>query len=97
MWSTFTGFGVVIPVLPRLVTQDLHGSAGLVGAAFATAAVVALLLRPFGGQLAQRFGTGGRMTLGAVIAIAAGAAYALPLGAPGCWPRGWPRGRPRRC
>ena len=74
VWSTFTGFGVVIPVLPRLVTQELNGSAGLVGAAFATAAVVALLLRPFGGQLAQRFGTRWAMTLGGVIAIAAGAA-----------------------
>ena len=83
VWSSFTGFGVVIPVLPRLVTQELDGSAGLVGAAFATAAVVALLLRPFGGQLAQRFGTRWAMTLGGVIAIAAGAAYAPPLGAPG--------------
>jgi MFS family permease len=83
VWFTFTGFGVVVPVLPRLVTQHLHGSAGLVGAVFATAAVVALLLRPFGGQLAQRFGTRWAMTLGALTAVAAGAAYALPLGTTG--------------
>lgn len=83
VWSTFTAFGVVVPVIPRLVTQTLHGSATMVGAAFATAAVVALLLRPFGGQLAQRFGPRWVMTLGAALAAVTGMAYALPLGAPG--------------
>ena len=83
VWSTFAAFGVVVPVIPRLVTQTLHGSAIMVGAAFATAAVVALLLRPFGGQLAQRCGPRWVLALGAAIAVATGMAYALPLGAPG--------------
>jgi MFS family permease len=83
VWCTFTAFGVVVPVIPRLVTETLHGSATMVGVAFATAAVVALLLRPFGGQLAQRLGTRLVMTLGAAVAAGTGMAYALPLGAPG--------------
>src|SRR5882757_430136 len=83
VWSSFTAFGVVVPVIPRLVTQTLHGSAAAVGAAFATAAVVALLLRPFAGQLAQRFGPRWVMALGAGLAATTGMAYALPLGAPG--------------
>lgn len=83
VWLTFTAFGVVVPVIPRLVTETLRSSATMVGVAFATAAVVALLLRPFGGQLAQRFGTRRVMTLGAAVAVGTGMAYALPLGAPG--------------
>ena len=83
VWSTFTAFGVVVPVIPRLVIETLHGSATMVGAAFATAAVVALLLRPFAGQLAQRLGTRWVMVLGAALAAATGAAYAMPVGAPG--------------
>jgi MFS family permease len=83
VWFTFTAFGLVIPVIPRLVTETLHGSAAMVGAAFATAAVVALLLRPFGGQLAQRLGARLVMVVGAVVAAGTGVAYALPLGMPG--------------
>jgi MFS family permease len=83
VWSTFTAIGAVVPAVPRLVTQTLHGSTAMVGAAFATAAVVALLMRPFAGQLAQRFGTRSVMALGATLAVATGIAYALPLGAPG--------------
>jgi MFS family permease len=83
VWSTFAAFGVVVPVIPRLVTQTLQGSAALVGAAFAITAVVALLLRPFGGQLAQRLGARSVIALGAAIAVAAGVAYALPLGTAG--------------
>jgi MFS family permease len=83
VWFTFTAFGLVVPVIPRLVTEHLHGSTTMVGSVFATAAVVALLLRPFAGQLAQRFGTRSVMALGATLAAATGGAYALPLGAPG--------------
>lgn len=83
VWSTFTAFGVVVPMIPRLVTESLHGSAAMVGAAFATTAVVALVLRPSSGQLAQRFGTQRIMALGAVLAAATGILHALPLGIPG--------------
>jgi MFS family permease len=81
--ATFTAVGVVVPVIPRVVTQTLQGSATMVGAAFATSAVVALLLRPFAGQLAQRIGTRPVMAMGAALAAASGVAAALPLGAPG--------------
>jgi MFS family permease len=81
--STFTAFGLVVPVIPRLVTANLHGGTAMVGAAFATAAMAALLLRPLAGQLAQRFGTRSVMALGATLAAATGVAYALPLGAAG--------------
>lgn len=97
VWCTYTEFGLVVPMIPRLVTGNLHGSATLVGAAFATAAVVALLLRTFGGQLAQRFGTRSVMTLGAAIALPIGIVHALPLGAPGLLPRESARVQPRRC
>src|SRR5919198_290296 len=83
VWFTFTAFGVVVPVIPRLITQTLQGAAPLVGAAFAVTAVVALLLRPFGGQLAQRLGARAVIALGAVLAVAAGLAYLLPLGTAG--------------
>lgn len=79
----FIGYGTVIPVIPRLVTERLHGSPAMVGAAFAATAVVALLLRPFGGQLAQRLGTRLVMVLGAAISVGVGVVYALPLGVPG--------------
>ncbi|CCH77538.1 Major facilitator transporter [Nostocoides japonicum T1-X7] len=79
----FTAFGLVVPVIPRVVTQTLHGSAFVVGVVFATAAVVAFGLRPFGGQLAQRLGARRVMTLGTTVAVAAGVVYALPLGAVG--------------
>lgn len=82
-WGTFTAFGMLVPVIPRLVTENFHGSVTLVGAAFTTAAVVALLLRPVAGRLAQRCGTRRVMAWGAIVAAASGATYALPLGAPG--------------
>lgn len=80
VWCTFTAFGVVVPVIPRLVTQELHGSALLVGTAFALAAAVALLFRPWSGQLAQRYGPRRVIAIGASLAIVAGLTYALPLG-----------------
>lgn len=56
VWANFTAFGVAVPVIPTLVTQTIGGSATLVGAAFATAAVLALVFRPVAGRLAQRHG-----------------------------------------
>lgn len=80
---TFAGFGVVVPVLPRLVTGELGGSAALVGAAFATTAAVAFVVRPYAGQLAQRVGCRPVMMAGAAMACGAAACYPLPWGTPG--------------
>jgi MFS family permease len=50
---TFTAFGSVIPVLPKLLTHELGGSDLAVGAAFGISAIAALLSRPYVGRLAQ--------------------------------------------
>lgn len=83
VWANFAAFGVAFPVIPRLVTDSIGGSAALVGAAFATAAVLAMLLRPVAGRLAQRHGPRLAMLLGSALTALAAAAYALPFGAPG--------------
>ncbi|BAK35976.1 putative major facilitator superfamily transporter [Microlunatus phosphovorus NM-1] len=83
VWANFTAFGVAVPVIPTLVTQTIGGSATLVGAAFATAAVLALVFRPVAGRLAQRHGPRRVMMLGSLLAALAAAAYALPFGEAG--------------
>ncbi|MFI6515518.1 MFS transporter [Spirillospora sp. NPDC050679] len=83
LFTTFAGFGAVVPVLPRLVVGEHGGSPFVVGAAFTCTAVVALLARPYGGQLAQRFGCRRVMAAGSAIAVAVGVLYTLPLGLPG--------------
>ncbi len=83
LFCTFTSFGLVIPVIPRLVTEELHGSAFQVGTAFTVSGVVALLVRPYAGQLAQRRGSRPVMLLGAAVIIVVAGLYALPLGLPG--------------
>jgi MFS family permease len=83
LFCTFTSFGLVIPVIPRLVTEELHGSAFQVGTAFTVSGVVALLVRPYAGRLAQRRGSRPVMLLGATLIVAVAGIYALPLGLPG--------------
>ncbi|MFI0711611.1 MFS transporter [Streptomyces inhibens] len=83
LFCTFASFGLVIPVIPRLVTEQLHGSPFEVGATFTVSGVVALLVRPYAGQVAQRRGSRPVMMLGALLIIVVGALYALPLGLPG--------------
>jgi MFS family permease len=82
---TFTAFGAAIPVLPQLVTHDLHGSAFVVGALFATSAMAALLGRPYAGRLAQRSDVRFVIAGGTAAAALIGVAYALAaaLGGPG--------------
>ncbi|MFT4164376.1 MAG: MFS transporter [Microlunatus sp.] len=81
--ANFAAFGVVVPVVPWLVTNVIGGSAALVGAAFAIAAVAAMLVRPVAGILAQRHGPRRTMIVGSALATLAAAAYALPFGEPG--------------
>jgi len=80
---TFIGFGVVVPIIPVLVVDDMGGSALGVGLAFAASGVATLLVRPYAGQLAQRYGSRTVMAGGCVLAALVGAAYALPAGVPG--------------
>ncbi|MGW8555982.1 MFS transporter [Streptomyces tubercidicus] len=83
LFCTFASFGLVIPVIPRLVTEQLHGSPFEVGVTFTVSGVVALLVRPYAGQVAQRRGSRPVMMFGALLIIVVGGLYALPLGLPG--------------
>lgn len=79
----FVAFGVVIPVLPVLVTERLGGNAFAVGVAFAASGVATLIARPYAGQLAQRHGSRTVMIAGCLLAMLAGGSYALPVGIAG--------------
>jgi MFS family permease len=83
LFGTFTAFGAAIPVIPRLVTERLHGPPLAVGAAFTASAATALLVRPYAGRLAQRFGARPVMIAGCGLAVAVAGGYPLPLGLPG--------------
>ncbi|WP_203905294.1 MFS transporter [Virgisporangium aliadipatigenens] len=76
----FTGLGVVIPAIPPYVLDELGGSAFLVGVAFALSGFVALLVRPYAGQFAQRWGSRRVMFVGILVAVLCGALYAAPFG-----------------
>jgi len=80
---TFTAFGIVVPVIPIYVLDQLHGPPFVVGLAFAGSGIAALLARPYVGQLAQRWGSRRVMLVGAVLATATGALYAVPAGLAG--------------
>ncbi|AKH84877.1 hypothetical protein AA958_24735 [Streptomyces sp. CNQ-509] len=82
---TFTAVGMVIPIIPKLVTAELDGSAFEVGVTFTVSGVVALLVRPYAGQLAQRTGCRRVMLCGAVLIVATAGLYALPFGLPGLY------------
>jgi MFS family permease len=83
LFVTFTAFGVVIPVIPRLVTERLHGPPLAVGTAFTASAGTALLVRPYAGRLAQRLGSRPVMVIGCGLAVVVAVGYVLPLGLPG--------------
>ncbi len=79
----FIAFGAAVPVLPRLVEHRLHGPDLSVGAAFAVSAIVALLVRPYVGRLAQRAGGRTVMAAGACGAALVGVGYAIAASLPG--------------
>ncbi|MFI7705176.1 MFS transporter [Nonomuraea sp. NPDC049480] len=83
LFATFTAFGATVPMIPRLVTEEFGGPPFAVGAAFTATAVVTLILRPYGGQLAQRFGGRRLMMAGSALAALVGTMYMLPWGLPG--------------
>ncbi|MFI6982124.1 MFS transporter [Embleya sp. NPDC050154] len=78
LFTTFVAVGLAITVIPRLVTRELHGSPLQVGVAFTVSGVVALLVRPYAGRLAQQRGCRPVMMLGAALMVLVGGLYALP-------------------
>lgn len=81
----FTAIGMVIPVIPKLVTGQEHGTAFEVGVAFTVSGVMAVVVRPYAGRLAQRTGCKRVMLLGGVLILATAGIYALPIGLPGLY------------
>lgn len=76
----FVGIGVLVPVLPRYVEEELGGGGAAVGAAVGVFAVSAAALRPWIGRLGD---TRGRRVLavgGCLLAAVSIAGYSLPGG-----------------
>ncbi len=79
----FLAIGAVLPILPRYVQGPLDGgdiAVGIVTGAFAFAAVVG---RPVGGRLADRWGRKPVVLLGMAICTVAACLYYLPFGVAG--------------
>lgn len=79
----FLAIGAVLPILPRYVQGPLDGgdiAVGIVTGAFAFAAVVG---RPIGGRIADRWGRKPVVLLGMAICSAAACLYYLPFGVAG--------------
>jgi len=79
----FLAIGAVLPILPRYVQGPLDGgdvAVGIVTGAFAFAAVIG---RPIGGRLADRWGRKPVVLLGMAICTAAACLYYLPFGVAG--------------
>ena len=76
--ATFAFFmfvGVLIPLVPQYVEDELHGGELGIGLAIAVFAVVAIAVRPLIGQLVIRYGRRAVMIGGAALAAAAGSMY----------------------
>ena len=76
--ATFTFFmyvGVLVPLVPRYVEDELHGGELGIGLAIAVFAGVAIAVRPLIGQLVIRYGRRAVMIGGAALAAVAGSAY----------------------
>ncbi|PTL54282.1 hypothetical protein C7Y72_21280 [Paraconexibacter algicola] len=79
----FLAIGAVLPILPRYVQGPLDGgdiAVGIVTGAFAIAAVVG---RPVGGRLADRWGRKPVILVGMALCTAAACLYYLPFGVAG--------------
>ena len=73
----FTAMGMLLPVLPRYVEDELGGSGFAVGAAVGAFAVSAALVRPLVGRLGDRLGRRPLAVVGAGIAAVSIAVYGL--------------------
>lgn len=78
--ATFAFFmyvGVLVPLVPMYVEDELGGGELGIGLALASFAGVAILARPIIGRLVTRYGRRAVMIGGATLAAASGAAYGL--------------------
>jgi MFS family permease len=73
----FTAMGMLIPVLPRYVEDELGGNGFQVGLAVGAFAVSAALIRPLVGRLGDRLGRRPLAVVGAAVAGASIACYGL--------------------
>jgi MFS family permease len=73
----FLSLGVVLPVLPQFVEDELGGDTLRVGIAVGAFAVGAVLLRPYAGRLGDRYGRRILVIVGAFVVAASAALYPL--------------------
>jgi MFS family permease len=78
LFAGYVGLTAVIPVLPGLVRERFDASNLAVGLVVTATGLTALLVRPFAGALADRYGHRRVMQAGALIVAAGGAFYFLP-------------------
>jgi len=81
-FTYFVGVGAMLPILPRYVEDELHGSGFQVGLAVGSFAVSAALLRPWVGRMGDVHGRRVLVVGGAVVAAASIAAYSLATSLP---------------
>ena len=100
----FVYAGVLVPILPTYVEDELRGGELGVGLAIASFAVAAIAARPLIGRLVERYGRRAMMIGGGLVAAASGAMLRLrrflAAAAPSARHHGCRRGgtvrRPRR-
>jgi MFS family permease len=73
----FLALGVLLPVLPQYVEDELGGDTLGVGIAVGAFAVGAVLLRPYAGRLGDRYGRRVLVIVGAFVVAASSALYPL--------------------
>jgi predicted MFS family arabinose efflux permease len=73
----FLAFGMLMPVLPKLVVDDLHGGELEVGIMAGAVAVSAVVVRPFLGHLANAWGRRRLIIIGLILATVAFAGHAI--------------------
>lgn len=79
-FAYFCGLGVLAPVLPRYVEDELHGGGAAVGLVVGMFAVSAALLRPWVGRVGDRRGRRILVIGGCSVAAASILGYGLPGG-----------------
>jgi MFS family permease len=75
--ALFVYIGVMVPLLPRLIEEELGGNEIDIGINLATFSLAAILIRPRLGRFAERHGLRYTMIAGAVLAAAATAACTM--------------------
>lgn len=78
----FLAVGMSIPLLPRLIVDELHGGSLAVGMIVGAVAVSSLGIRPWAGRLGDAWGRRGLVLIGTAAGAASFAAYAI---APDLW------------